>query len=154
MRQAPFSILVVCTANICRSPAGQSVLAAQLADRDARIESAGTRALDGNVVDASMAHMLGLRGRDVMASHRSRPLMPVMVGRYDLVLCMEDEHVEQALALYPAARGRVRLFGHWSGQQISDPLGRADSVYSDVLDQIETCATQWAKKLTDMGMIR
>ena len=101
-----------------------------------------------------MAGMLQMRGQDALPGHRSRPLMPNMLARYDLVLCMEDEHVQQALALNPVACGKVRLLGHWSGQQIFDPIGRAQRVYADALDQIENCAAQWAQKLTDMEMIR
>lgn len=154
MSQATFSILVVCTANICRSPAGQALLAARLTKHNVRIESAGTRALDGNAVDATMARLLQARGIDALAQHRSRPIMPTMLARYDQVLCMEDQHVRQVLALYPAGRGKVRLLGHWSGQQIADPIGQPDPVYAAALDQIESCAGQWAQKLIDMGMMR
>jgi len=154
MSQSLFSILVVCTANICRSPAGQSLLAAQLIGRSVRVESAGTRALDGNAIDATMARLLRARGRDALPGHRSRPLMPVMLSRYDLVLCMQDEHLERTLALYPAARGKVRLLGHWSAQQIRDPIGKPETDYLVALDQIESCATEWAQKLTDMEIIR
>ncbi len=154
MSQGTFSILVVCTANICRSPAGQSLLSAQLVGRDVLVESAGTRALDGNAVDATMADLLRSRGQDPLPGHRSKPLMPTMLGRYDLVLCMQDEHLQQALALNPAARGKVRLLGHWSGQQIFDPIRQSQRVYADALDQIDNCAARWVQKLTDMEMIR
>ncbi len=154
MSPASFSILLVCTANICRSPAVQSLLARQLSGRSVRIESAGTRALDGNVIDASMARLLQARGHDALPEHRSRALMPVMLGRFDLVLCMQDEHLAQALTLQPTARGKVRLLGQWSAQQIRDPIGLPEPVYAEVLDQIENCAAQWVQKLTDMEMIR
>ena len=154
MTQGAFSILVVCTANICRSPAGQSVLTAQLAGHPVRVESAGTRALDGNGIDPVMAGLLGQRGLDAMATHRSRPIMPVMLGRYDLILCMQDEHLQRTLALYPTGRGKVRLLGHWSSQQIADPTGQPVADYLSAFGQIETCAGQWARKLIDMGMMR
>ena len=154
MTQGAFSILLVCTANICRSPAGQSVLTAQLAGHRARVESAGTRALDGNTMDPIMTGLLEQRGFDAMAAHRSRPIMPVMLGRYDLILCMQDEHLRQTLTLYPTGRGKVRLLGHWSTQQIADPTGQSDDDYLSAFDQIEACAGQWARKLIDMGMMR
>lgn len=149
-----FSILVVCTANICRSPAGQAMLAKQLAGRQVHVESAGTRALHGNAVDATVSRLLAARGTDAMLSHRSKPIMPIMLGRYDLILCMEDEHVEQVLHLYPSGRGKVRLLGHWSATQVADPVGQAEPAYTTALDQIETNALQWAQKLTHMGMIQ
>ena len=154
MSQPAFSILVVCTANICRSPAGQAVLVKQLCNHKVRVDSAGTHALDGNVIDPTMANLLQARAFDAMAQHRSRPIMPTMLASYDLVLCMQDQHVQQVLALYPAGRGKVRLLGHWSAQQINDPIGKAEPVYATALSQIELCAGQWAKKLIDMGMMR
>lgn len=154
MSQAAFSILMVCTANICRSPAAQAVLTAQTAGQSVLVSSAGTRALDGNPIDSTMARMLQGHGIDRMAEHRSRPIMPTMLSQYDLVLCMQDQHLQQVLALYPAGRGKVRLLGHWSSQEISDPIGQADAVYGTALDQIEACAGQWAKKLVNMGLIR
>jgi protein-tyrosine phosphatase len=154
MSQPAFSILVVCTANICRSPAGQAVLTKQLGGHRVRVESAGTRAVDGNAIDTTMARLLQAHGCDAMAQHRSRPIMPTMLASYDMVLCMQDQHVQQVLSLHPAGRGKVRLLGHWSAQQISDPIGQAEPVYAAALAQIELCAGQWAKKLIDMGMMR
>ncbi|MFZ4481908.1 MAG: low molecular weight protein-tyrosine-phosphatase [Rhodoferax sp.] len=154
MSEPQFSILVVCTANICRSPAGQALLAQQLDGHGARVESAGTRALHGNPIDATMARLLQSRGNGAMPEHRSRPVMPTMLGHYQLVLCMQEQHLQQVLALYPQGRGKVRLLGHWSQQQIADPVGQADPVYATALDQIEVCTAQWAKKLIDMGLTR
>jgi protein-tyrosine phosphatase len=154
MSEANFSVLIVCTANICRSPAGQALLARQLANHSIRVESAGTLALDGNAVDPTMARMLDARGITGLQQHRSRPIMPTMLTYHDLVLCMQDQHVQQVLDLYPAGRGKVRLLGHWSAQQIADPIGQAESVYARALEQLELCTGQWAKKLIDMGVIR
>lgn len=154
MSLSTFSILLVCTANICRSPAAQSMLAQQFSNHAVRVESAGTLALDGNPVDAVVSRLLHARGLDAMVSHRSRTLMPTMLARYDLVLCMQDEHVRQVLALHPMGRGKVRLLGHWSKQQILDPVGKSESVYADSLDQIHSCTAQWAQKMIDMGMIQ
>lgn len=153
MGPASFSILVVCTANICRSPAGQSLLSSHLSSHAVRIESAGTHALDGNAIDSRMARLLQQRGANDMAAHRSRPIMPTMLTRYDLVLCMEERHRQRVLELYPAGRGKVRLMGHWSTQQeIADPIGQSEAVYSAALDQLEGCTAQWARKLIDMGL--
>ena len=89
-----------------------------------------------------------------MLSHRSKPIMPTMLGRYDLILCMENDHLEQVLRMYPMGRGKVRLMGHWSAAQVPDPVGKAEPVYAAALEQIETSAKQWAQKLTNMGMIQ
>lgn len=154
MGSGNFSILVVCTANICRSPAGQALLAARLVDHAVRVESAGTHALDGNAIDTKMARLLEQRGVDAMAAHRSRPIMPTMLTRYDMVLCMQEQHVQRVLMLYPAGRGKVRLLGHWGAEEIADPIGQSEPVYAAALDQLERCCAQWARKLIDMGLTR
>ncbi len=154
MNPATFSILMVCTANICRSPAAQALLSERVTGSNVRVESAGTLALDGNPADAIVVQLLQARGIDSITRHRSRPVMPTMLGRFDLVLCMEDDHLQQVLALYPVGRGKVRLLGHWSAQQISDPVGQPEPVYATTLNQIDTCVGQWAQKLTDLGMTR
>lgn len=130
------------------------MLAAQLAGRQVRVESAGTLALNGNAIDTTVSRLLAARGLDAMLPHRSKPIMPIMLGRYDLILCMENEHLEKILHMYPTGRGKVRLLGHWSATQVADPVGQAESAYLAALDQIETSAMQWAQKLTHMGMIQ
>lgn len=89
-----------------------------------------------------------------MIAHRSRPIMPTMLTRYDLVLCMEEQHMRRVLTLYPSGRGKVRLLGHWSTQEIADPIGQSEPVYAAALDQLESCTAQWAKKLIDMRMTK
>lgn len=149
-----FSILVVCTANICRSPAGEAILASALKGCQVHVESAGTRALNGNFIDSTVSRLLETRGLGNMHTHRSKPIMPTMLGRYDLILCMEDEHLEHVLGMYPMGRGKARLLGQWSSAQVADPVGKAEPIYVAALEQIETSAKQWAQKLLQLGIVR
>ncbi len=146
-------ILVVCTANICRSPMGERVLAELLADTSARVSSAGTRAINGNVADATVAELIRERGWGDLADHRSQALLPSVVQRAELLLCMEQEHVKHILALDPTLQGRVRRFGHWQGTDIADPIGQSRPRYEACLDQIELAAHSWKDKLKQMGLI-
>lgn len=146
-------ILVVCTANICRSPMGERVLARLLAETSARVSSAGTRAINGNVADATVSELIRERGWGDLADHRSQSLLPSVVQRAELVLCMEQEHVRHILAMDPTLQGRVRRFGHWQGSDIADPIGQSRARYAACLDEIEAAANTWKDKLKQMGLI-
>ena len=149
-----FKILVVCTANICRSPAGQHFLAQRLAGKDVLVESAGTLALDGNPADATIRELMTARGYPGIENHRSRALMPSHVSNYDLVLCMERDHMARVQRLTPYAANKTRLFGHWDGQaEVDDPVGRSEKTYARSLDLMDGMADQWVDKMLMMGMV-
>lgn len=150
-----FKILVVCTANICRSPAGQQFLRQRLAGKDVVIDSAGTLALDGNLADSTIRQMMVERGHPEIESHRSRALMPSHLSQYDLVLCMERDHVERVQRLSPYASNKTRLFGQWEGQaDVEDPIGRSEKTYARSLDIMDAMADQWVDKMLMMGMVK
>jgi len=84
-------ILVVCTANICRSPVAAAILADALSPAGIAVTSAGTHAVDGAAAaEQSRAYLrarLGARaGAD--ADHRSHRLTRGMTTRADLLLTM------------------------------------------------------------------
>ena len=149
-----FKILVVCTANICRSPAGQEFLRQRLADKDVVVESAGTLAIDGNQADATIRQMMLDRGYPDIEAHRSRALMPSHLSNYDLVLCMERDHMERVQRLSPYASNKTRLYGHWESQsEVVDPVGRSEKTYARSLDIMDGMADQWVDKMLMMGMV-
>jgi protein-tyrosine-phosphatase len=97
-------ILVVCTANQCRSPLGAVTLAARAGDRalPVTVASAGIQAMPGlpatpPTVDA--ARRLGLD----LATHQSTALAVEQVRAADLVLGLERRHVQEVVLLDPAA---------------------------------------------------
>jgi protein-tyrosine phosphatase len=149
-----FKILVMCTANICRSPAGQQFLRKRLDGRDVMVDSAGTLALDGNLADATIREMMFGRGYPDIEGHRSRALMPSHLSQYDLVLCMERDHMDRVQRLSPYASNKTRLFGHWDGQsEVDDPVGRSEKTYARSLDLMDGMADQWVEKMLMMGMV-
>jgi protein-tyrosine phosphatase len=149
-----FKILVVCTANICRGPAGQQFLRQRLDGNEVVVDSAGTLAIDGNQADATIREMMLERGYPDIEGHRSRALMPSHVTQYDLVLCMERDHIERVQRLNPYASNKTRLFGHWQQQsEVDDPVGRSDRTYAESLDIMAGMADQWVEKMLMMGMV-
>jgi protein-tyrosine phosphatase len=103
---------MVCTGNICRSPAVQHLLA-QALDDTVTITSAGTNGMPGWPVDVRMAALLAAEGVDVSA-FRSRPLTGQMVADADLILTVTAAHRAPALNLFPAAVRRTATLGELS----------------------------------------
>ncbi|MDI9891763.1 arsenate reductase/protein-tyrosine-phosphatase family protein [Microbacterium sp. IEGM 1404] len=102
-----FTILTVCTGNICRSPVAELLLARGLAGfPDVAVESAGTGALVGAGIPEPALRLLSADGVDG-AGHHSRQLTPALVREADLVLAMAREHRRAVVELVPAATRRT-----------------------------------------------
>jgi len=114
----PFRVLVVCTGNICRSPAAERLLAAGLGaayrGRDTvgglapaiEIASAGTGAVAGYPMTDEMAALVAGQGVDPRG-FEARQLMPDMVKQADLVLGLTRKHRSAIVELVPSAVRRT-----------------------------------------------
>jgi protein-tyrosine phosphatase len=102
-------VLVVCTANVSRSPLGAAFLSKRLADAGvvASVRSAGVMR-SGLPVDELSVIVGRARGVDV-AEHRPRRLTTAVLGEEgaDLVITMTRAHVREVVALEPSAWERT-----------------------------------------------
>ncbi len=99
-----FSILAVCTGNICRSPAVEQLLRQGL-PRAVQVSSAGTGALVGHPIDDQMGRLLrraGVPDTDFAA----RQLDAAQIRSADLVLALTTAHRAAILREVPAALRR------------------------------------------------
>ncbi|WP_028047249.1 protein-tyrosine-phosphatase [Cellulomonas sp. URHE0023] len=115
---APLRVLVVCTGNICRSPAVERLLSARLGaavqGRPAagalmpaiEIGSAGTGALVGRSMTRAMAQLVQAHGADP-AGFTSRQLDESMIRSADLVIGLTRKHRSAVVELVPAAVRRT-----------------------------------------------
>jgi len=148
-----FHILVVCTANICRSPAAEHILVESLKSLSVKVDSAGTSAQNHCDADSNMIKYMALRGYLNLSEHRSKMLLPSDLLKYDLILCMENRHIQEAEAMQSNAKGKVKLLGHWNGgEEIADPVGRSAIFYERAIDQMQLMAKQWTQKITLLGL--
>jgi protein-tyrosine phosphatase len=83
MSQEPFSILAVCTGNVCRSPAVERLLANKLGPT-VTVRSAGTHALVGHAISDSMVALLLDSGIEPN-SFEARRLAEPMLKEADLI---------------------------------------------------------------------
>jgi low molecular weight protein-tyrosine phosphatase len=102
------SILVVCSANQCRSPLVAALLREQLTTRglDIPVVSAGTRAYDGATATDPTRDVARRRGLD-LSSHRSAVLEESLARHADLIVALERAHVRDIVALEPRAWPRT-----------------------------------------------
>jgi protein-tyrosine-phosphatase len=121
------SILIVCTANICRSPMAEAILKRLVSKRpDAdqwHIESAGTWALKGCSAAENSQSVMQSMGLDIH-SHRSQAVSLDMIHRFDLILTMENNHKEGLIAGFNLDNNRIYLLSEMVGlsMDIPDPI--------------------------------
>lgn len=101
----PYRVLAVCTGNICRSPAVELQLARVL-DASVTVASAGTGAMVGHPVSASMAKLLADDGYDV-GGFAARQLTPEIVSGSDLILTATPAHRAWVVDRVPGAVRRT-----------------------------------------------
>ncbi len=107
-----FSVLLVCTGNICRSALSERLGRAYLADSlgdsagEVRLESAGVEAVVGSVMHPDSALVLGGLGGEP-GDFLARQLVDDMAIDADLVLTMTRAHRREVLRGAPRALART-----------------------------------------------
>ena len=99
-------LLVVCTANMCRSPMAAALLAARLngVPELLPVESAGLLA-GGSPASHEAVRAVAARGCD-LSGHVSRRLTAELLADASLVLAMERRHLREALLIDPGVLTR------------------------------------------------
>lgn len=143
-------ILLVCTGNTCRSPMAEVILRDLLQKKfpeqmqgerpAAHIASAGLSAFPGGPASEEAQRVVKKRGLS-LSSHQSRSVTERSLRHADLVLTMTRSHRAAILERLPEYAYKVSLLSN--AEDISDPFGGSESLYSDCADQIEANLRQW-----------
>lgn len=142
------SILLVCAANLCRSPMAEAVLQSRATALGlGRVASAGVRASSRPLpVDKRALAALGARGYALDKRWRSCRVAAEDFERHDLLLAMDHEVLDALRALRPAhAHARLALFldGIAGADEVPDPYYGSAQGFERVLDLIEARAKDW-----------
>jgi protein-tyrosine phosphatase len=137
-------ILVVCEANICRSPMAQGLLASSLPD--VRVHSAGLNALSGMPADATAVRLLSTRGIDI-TGHRARQITRELCRRAELVLVMSTDQRKRLERDYPFATGRVFRLCEFLERDVSDPYGQTEIAFHRSLQLMDEGVREWLKRI-------
>lgn len=143
------NILVVCVGNICRSPTGERVLQQLLPNKT--ISSAGIAVeksrLTGKPADEKATLIASEKGVS-LENHQAQQLTAQLCAKQDLILVMEQGHIDALTEIVPEARGKTMLFGHWMNSvDIPDPYRQSREAFDHAYSLIEQSAQAWAKKL-------
>jgi len=140
------AVLLICTANICRSPMAEAIFRAKLGDVFKTIESAGLHADPrGGPVDARAAAALSRHQYSLDRKWRSRRVEPEGLGQYDLVLAMEADHVDYLRKkAAPEHHARIVLLTDYvpemAGEDIPDPYFGPAAGFDAVIGMLERAA--------------
>lgn len=122
-----FTIMAVCTGNICRSPAMDRLLAqAFSAEPEVDVISAGTYAHVGEDMQPLMKKRIAAYGADV-EDFVAAQVTPEMVEGSDLILSATQVHLDDMLAEVPDAAERSftlpgfgRLLQHLGAEEVAE----------------------------------
>ena len=137
------SILIVCVGNICRSPTAEAILKHKLEGTGIQVSSDGLGALVGKPVDAAAAEVMAEHGLS-LPDHSARQLTTEMLHSADLVLAMENRHLQSIFKMVPEARGKSFLFGRWlGGCETPDPYRQSRPAFVHVYSILDKSANAW-----------
>jgi protein-tyrosine-phosphatase len=137
-------VLVVCTANICRSPMGAALLRHALAGepeplRSVPVISAGVSARGGEAMTGHSVTALKKVGI-AAGRHSSQPVTQAMLDQASLVLCMTESHRAMIEATAHPAPPHLYLFRELmepeDRTEIADPYGGPYSGYELSRDEM------------------
>ena len=134
-------LMMVCTANICRSPMaeGWAIAKAPTHHLQLAVRSGGTLGIIDRPPDPLSIRVMGERGIDI-SSYRSSGVNPEDVAWADHILVMEMRHRVQLSRAYPSATDKILLLGQFGGlHELPDPVGGWRWKFRRSRDSIERC---------------
>ena len=150
------SILIICTANQCRSPMAMALLRKRLEDLDLEgewvVDSAGTWGFDGIPATDNAIQAMQERGLD-LGQHLSRKVNEGLLSSYDLVLTMESFHKEALQVEFPEFAEKVYMLSEMIGEEwdIKDPVGQPLDDYLDTAELIDRTLEQGMERILELA---
>ena len=137
------SVLLVCTANVCRSPMAEVLFIGNLErlgldQAQWRVKSAGTWAQNGNPASRNSAEVMKERGLD-LSQHSSQITTVDLMAQFNLILVMEANHKEALQFEFPDLADRVFMLSEMAGEKVpvEDPIGLDLNAYRKCADEIQ-----------------
>lgn len=136
---------MVCIGNICRSPIAEVYLKHH--QPQLNVFSSGLGALVGKPADPKSIDLMTAQDID-LNNHRAQQINSVLVSAADLILTMEQKHIDAIQSQFPESRGKVHLICKWNdNQEIPDPYKKDEAAFSSASALIESGLDAWQKKL-------
>lgn len=152
------SVLIVCTANICRSPMGEGILKHLVKERPDNhqwfIDSAGVWARFGNPPVPLSQSVMNKMGIDI-SSHRSQPVNKELIRDFDLILTMESIHKEILQNQYLRIADRIYMLSEMVGiiKDIADPISGEIEDYQATADELELFLSDGFERILNTAIV-
>ena len=162
-----YTVMTVCTGNICRSPMAEIILRAEFERRglDDRVDVESSGVSDeeyGNPIDRRAVKVLKEHGYELPAHHFAHRITRDEIERTDLFLPMTASHMRALLRQLPQAkRAQVHMYRSFDPNLPKPSAGREDEIdlvdpwyggpreFEVAIDQIEEVApyiVDWVEK--------
>jgi protein-tyrosine phosphatase len=143
------SILLVCTANVCRSPLAEALFkqhlpAKHIASAGIKVDALGYggRPADVGAIDIAKQFLLNLE------QHGAQQLTAELAEQFDLILVMNPTHQQQVLETAPTLGAKTLLVGQWIGlSAIDDPFNQDTAAFERCYHDLHRATLSWKDKL-------
>lgn len=154
----PYTVMTVCTGNICRSPMAEIILRHEFEERGlgdrVRVESSGVSSEEhGNPIDRRAVKVLREHGYDIPPEHFAHRITPSEIAETNLFLPMTASHMGALMHMLPLSkRSHVFMYrsfdpnlpdpqpGRESDIDLVDPWYGGQRDFEIAIDQIEEVA--------------
>lgn len=150
-------LLVVCTANVCRSPVVDALLKDRVVKagyRDWTVSSAGTWALETRPASRfSRELLLEWEALDI-SDHRAKMVDQDQMDAADLILCMEKGHAEALKIEFRSAAERIFLLSEMAtGHKfnIADPYGTPKHNYEHMVREVRQLVEEGLPRIIELA---
>jgi protein-tyrosine-phosphatase len=141
-----FKVLIVCTANVCRSPMGEAILRRMIKEKGLedhlQVESVGIYAMDGQK-SSDLTIEVCKENRLDLSDHRSRSITPHDIQNSNLILCMTPDHKQDLDQFFPGEQEKISTLREYGSTKqlaklaIDDPIGMSLNFYRRIFREIE-----------------
>ena len=132
--------LFICTANMCRSVAGEKLLRHYGAAAGFETRSRGTAAGPYGGTPSIVKDFLARAGV-AEPEHKPELVQEEDIDWADIILVMENHHYESLSDRFPQSMRRMHLFLDYcnggTGAELEDPAGQSRAVFDKVLTAID-----------------
>ena len=153
-------VLLVCTANVDRSPMAEFLLKKMFFDEKIsgiEVISRGVAAIENSLMSEVGQAVLLLEDGIHAETHRSSKITELNIDEADIILTMECFHRDLLKEKYPYAVNKIFLLSEYGNTQgigdIKDPSGQLMDAYHRLKIELQICLNGAFKRMREEGLL-